>query len=205
MAADFLDKAEKEIRTLYRDLLKKHGAPSESGQWKFWCKRPKTLQEKEIIIIESILTQRTKWNNVEKAVKNLMTHKLMSLQTILHADNENIESQIKSCGFSKQKTQRLKNIATFIIQSGGIENFEQLPTELLRDKLLSIHGIGKETADDVLLYAFERPVFVIDEYTKRFVKTHNIATRFSYDFLQQLFEQSLKKDYKLYQDYHALI
>ncbi|HOL49855.1 MAG TPA: endonuclease [bacterium] len=205
MAVDFSDRTKNKIRSLYRKLLKKHGSPSDSNQWKFWCKRPKTYYEKEIIIIESILTQRTNWKNVERAVQNLKMSKLASLQSVLKTNNKIIEKLIKSCGFSKQKAQRLRNVAKFVIESGGIKNLEKMPTNVLREKLLSIDGIGKETADDILLYAFERPVFVIDGYTKRFASNHKLSDRNSYDFLQQLFEQSLKKDYKIYQDYHALI
>jgi endonuclease-3 related protein len=75
----------------------------------------------------------------------------------------------------------------------------------LREKLLKLKGIGPETADSILLYALDKPVFVIDEYTRRLVKKRNLAQKFSYDFLQDLFEKNLKKDLRLYQDFHALI
>ncbi|MGC8805079.1 MAG: hypothetical protein ACP5QD_04015, partial [Candidatus Ratteibacteria bacterium] len=116
MVADFSGRTKEKIRSLYKELLKKHGSPTESGQWKFWCKRPKTCWEKEIIIIESILTQRTNWKNVEKAIRNLKMSKLASLQSILKISNEIIEKLIKNCGFSKQKTQRLKNVAEFVVK-----------------------------------------------------------------------------------------
>jgi endonuclease-3 related protein len=75
----------------------------------------------------------------------------------------------------------------------------------LREKLLKLKGIGPETADSILLYALDKPVFVIDEYTRRLVKKRNLAKNFSYKFLQELFEKNLKKDFRLYQDFHALI
>lgn len=207
MVEDFLDKKiQRKIRSLYKKLLKKHGDPSVSGQWKLWCKRPKTIEEKEIIIIESILTQRANWKNVEMAVSKLRQANLLSLISINKANPEIIEKLIRPTGFYKQKTIRLKKISEFFEKElGGIENARRIETSVLREKLLSINGVGKETADDILLYAFEKPVFVIDEYTKRFVKLHNLTEKISYDFLQALFEKSLKKDYKIYQDYHALI
>ncbi len=207
MVVGFSDKkTQKKINLLYGQLLSKHGAPSVSGQWKLWCKRPKSNKEKEIIIIESILTQRANWKNVEMAVSRLKEARLLSLQSIAEAKPEIIEKLIKPAGFYRQKAKRLKKLAEFFVREiGGIDRVKKVETSLLRKKLLSINGVGKETADDILLYSFERPVFVIDEYTKRFVRLHELSNRFSYDFLQKQFETSIKKDYKIYQDYHALI
>lgn len=163
-------------------------------------------KEKEVIIIESILTQRANWKNVQIAVKHLEEKNLLSLQSIVEAEYQIIENLIRPSGFYRQKTKRLKDLANFFVyEIGGIKGTKQIKTPLLREKLLSIDGVGKETADDILLYALERPVFVIDEYTKRFVKMHNLSSKFSYDFLQRIFENSIKKDYKIYEDYHALI
>ena len=77
--------------------------------------------------------------------------------------------------------------------------------EELREELLKLKGIGPETADSILLYALDKPIFVIDEYTRRLVKKHNLADETNYQFLQKLFEENLRKDYRLYQDFHALI
>ncbi|OQB72476.1 MAG: Endonuclease III [candidate division TA06 bacterium ADurb.Bin131] len=207
MAEDFLDKKIKnKITSLYQQLLSKYGVPYASGQWQLWCKRPKSEKEKEVIIIESILTQRANWKNVQIAVKHLEEKNLLSLQSIVEAEYQIIENLIRPSGFYRQKTKRLKDLANFFVyEIGGIKGTKQIKTPLLREKLLSIDGVGKETADDILLYALERPVFVIDEYTKRFVKMHNLSSKFSYDFLQRIFENSIKKDYKIYEDYHALI
>ncbi|MCX7706242.1 MAG: endonuclease [bacterium] len=207
MVEDFSDnQIKRRINRLYGDLLAKHGNPTNSGQWGFWCKRPKSAEEKEKVIIESILTQRTKWKNVEIAVEKLQQHDLLSLEKILLTSAKIIENLIKPAGFYMQKATRLRSLAHFFIEVvGGIEKVEMIDTPELRKKLLQINGVGNETADDILLYAFERPVFVVDEYTRRFAIRHMLSKKLTYDYLQQLFEKALKKDYKIYQDYHALI
>lgn len=205
MVEDSSDKT-KEIIDLYHKLLKKYGDPAVSGQWTFWCKRPKTSEERERIIIESILTQRANWKNVELAASRLQKSNLMSLKKILDTSCEKLEYLIKPSGFYVQKVERLKNLSKLFVKViGGIEKAEMIETPILRKKLLEVKGVGNETADDILLYAFERPVFVIDEYTRRFVSKYKLARRFTYPYLQQLFENILEKNYKIYQDYHALI
>lgn len=190
---------------LYETLLKKHGKPQ--GQWSLWCKRPKTKSEKETVIIESILTQRANWNNVCLAVSNLKDAGVLGLKQIFSAEEEKLQRHIRPSGFYKIKSQRLKILSGFIAKEcGGIDKAIKIPAPLLREKLLSLNGIGEETADDILLYAFEKPFFVIDEYTRRLVKKLELSDNFSYGRLQELFEKGLgKKDYALYQDFHALI
>ncbi|MFH0854446.1 MAG: endonuclease [bacterium] len=178
------------------------------GQWSLWQKRHKTELEKEEIIIGAILTQQTNWNNVSIAIKNLKTANLLSLKSIYNKflNTENAQELIRPAGFYKQKTEYLLNTVRFIIEEyKTLKKMEKAPLEKLREELLKIKGIGEETADSILLYALEKPVFVIDEYTKRFCKKHNLSDKFSYSHLQNLFEKSIPKDYKLYQDYHALI
>jgi len=194
-----------DILTLYNELKERYGKPE--GQWTLWCKRPKTKTEKEQVIIESILTQRANWKNVCYAVNNLKNAGLLSLEKILHSDDEKLYSLIRPSGFYRIKTQRLKGLCDCIItEYGGVAKAEQEECGAIREKLLSLHGIGDETADDILLYAFEQPVFVIDEYTRRLVKRYNLSDNFSYRHLQEFFENSLnKRDYALYQDFHALI
>jgi endonuclease-3 related protein len=192
------------IEKIYADLLDKYGRPH--GQWVLWCKRPKTLKEKELVIIESILTQRANWKNVQIAVENLKGQNLCSLKKISGANTEKILYLIKPSGFYKQKTECLKRTADFFINTcGGVEKSRLIEDVQLRKKLLSINGIGDETADDILLYALEKPFFVVDEYTRRFVLREKIADTKSYKKIQELFEKNLKKDYALYQDFHALI
>ena len=194
-----------EITDIYGKLKRKHGNPG--GQWDLWCRRPKTTAEKEAVIIESILTQRANWKNVMLAEGNLKKHAINCLGKILACREESLETLVRPSGFYRIKARRLKTLAGFIEKScGGVEEAADVPTGILRQGLLSLNGVGEETADDILLYAFERPVFVIDEYTRRLAKKLNLADNFSYGHLQAVFEKGIgEKDYAVYQDFHALI
>lgn len=195
------------IEKLYKELLAKYGRPS--GQWKLWCKRSKTSQEKEEIIIGAILGQRTNWNNVEMAITNLKNAALCSLYDIYHLGQKNRErlaELIKPSGFYQQKADRLFGLAWFILGNyGSVEKMGEADPNKLRKELIVLKGLGLETVDTILLFALEKPVFVIDEYTKRLAKRYGLAEKLSYEFLQRLFEESLPRDYRLYQDFHALI
>ncbi|MEK7574066.1 MAG: endonuclease [Patescibacteria group bacterium] len=199
--------ASNKIFGLYQELRKKYGHPK--GQWVLWCKRPKTNKEKEEVVIGAILTQRANWRNAELALANLKKAKINSLKDIHKLGLKNKEGLallIKPSGFYRQKADCLFGLAKFILENYG--NLKKLgKTELikLREELLGLKGIGPETADSILLYALEKPVFVIDEYTRRFVKKHAITANRDYQLLQTLFEKNLKKDFRLYQDFHALI
>lgn len=192
---------------LYKDLQKRYGRPS--GQWLLWCKRPKTEKEKEEIIIEAVLTQRTNWNNVALAMKNLKKAKMDSLKGILKKSVRNkvaFAYLIKSSGFYQAKANYLFGLAKYILKNyRSVKEMEKEKVEVLRKELLAKKGIGPETADSILLYALEKPVFVIDEYTRRMVKKYRLSENLSYNFLQDLFEENLRKNYRLYQDFHALI
>jgi endonuclease-3 related protein len=196
---------EVKIYNLYQKLKEKHGEAD--SQWQLWCKRNKTEREKEEVIIGAILTQRTNWRNVELTITNLKKAGMKSLTDLLSLlrTKKNIYL-LRPCGFYHQKAERLKNLIKFILKRyRSLKKMVSQPTEKLRRELLSLKGIGPETADSILLYALNKPIFVIDEYTRRLVKEWGLAENFSYDYLQKLFENNLPKDYKLYQDFHALI
>jgi len=189
---------------LYSELKRKHGRPQ--GQWKLWCKKPKTEKEREEVILGAILTQRTNWKNVERAIANLKKGKICSLRKIHRLTARRLGLLIKPCGFYKTKSRYLFSLIKFIFKKyGSLAKMKGQDVEELREKLLKIKGIGPETADSILLYALDKPVFVIDEYTLRLVKKRKLAQNLSYDFLQKLFEKNLKRDFRLYQDFHALI
>ncbi len=190
---------------LYKGLKRKYGTPK--GQWQLWCKRPKTKREREEVVIGAILTQRTNWRNVEIAINNLKRAKINSLKNIYRLGPKKVENLIKPSGFYKAKAQYLFNLAKFIIENYGSLEKGMKKAELkeLREELLKLKGIGPETADSILLYALDKPIFVIDEYTRRLVKKHNLADQTNYQFLQKSFEGNLRKDFRLYQDFHALI
>lgn len=203
----------------YKKLRDIYDAPQ--GQWTLWCKRPKTDSEREQVMIEAILTQRTNWRNVERAVAALKKAHLLSLGAFLNAYRKNPARTallIKSSGFYQQKAERLTGLSAFVKKRYGtiatIATMKKVPLMRLRTDLPSLNGIGPETADSILLYALDKPIFVIDEYTRRFfqrrspLKPQEIAmstTRKGYDTLQRFFQKNLKKDYRLYQDFHALI
>ena len=113
---------------------------------------------------------------------------------------------LKPSGYFNIKAQRLRAFCEWLIRQGGAKRIARLPTEILRAELLLVHGIGPETADDILLYAFNRPVFVIDAYTRRlFQRLGLIQGDEGYETLRKLFETSLTTDALLFNEYHALI
>ncbi len=160
---------------------------------------------KDEIIIGTILTQNTAWTNVEKAVTLLKQNGLCSLEKIYGCEIQLLKECIKPAGFFNQKAVYLKNTAEFFVKNGGVDKLSSHSTSSLRDHLLNIKGIGKETADSILLYAFNRPVFVVDSYTKRLIKRHNLSKKLDYDNIQMLFEENLEKNAELFMEYHALI
>ncbi len=194
------------IYQLYLYFVKKYGSPKEF--WKRWCKGKKTSQDREEIALGAILTQRTNWRNVEKALKNLKEAKALSIEKIFQTGKniKLLEKLIKPSGFYKQKAKRIYQFCEFIVKNhGSLEKFFKQDLGTCREQLLKISGIGPETADSILLYAGNKPIFVIDEYTRRLVKKRKITDKLSYDHLQQLFQQNLPKDIKIYQDFHAMI
>ncbi len=160
------------------------------------------------VVVGAILTQRTSWRNVEKAIDNLAKSDAISPQAIIALTNEDLNTLILPSGFYRQKTKRLKRISSFLLEygNGDFEKFDQIDTIELRRKLLEINGIGPETADSILLYAFHRPVFVVDAYTDRvFSRLALVESGLKYDNLQKYFVENLPVDVALYNDYHAQI
>lgn len=159
------------------------------------------------IIVGAILTQNISWNNVEKAIFNLKDKDLLSIDDILNTDIESLALLIKPAGYYNQKSRYLKNICKFIKENyGSLEEFLSQDSRKLRNELLKIKGIGPETADSIILYAAEKPVFVVDAYTKRiFYRIGLIKQNLSYNKVQQFFMENLPKEVNLYNQYHALI
>lgn len=154
------------------------------------------------VVIGAILTQQTKWSNVEKAIDGLKERDLLEPCSLADADTFLVEELVRCCGFYRQKASRLKNIACFFIEN-DMESLFSLPVNELRETLLSINGVGNETADCIVLYAAGRPKFVIDAYTTRIMAC--MGRKGSYMQLQRLFEDNLPADVDLYKEYHALI
>ena len=158
------------------------------------------------VIVGAVLTQNTSWINVEKAIANLQAADRMDLERLHVLDHESLASLIRPSGYFNIKSRRLKNLCVWIIAEGGMDALNKLPTLQLRTGLLSVNGIGPETADDILLYAFYRPVFVIDSYTRRLLtKLGLIEGAEPYEVLRAGFESNLAPDQALFNEYHALI
>ncbi|MEE9302846.1 MAG: endonuclease III domain-containing protein [Thiotrichaceae bacterium] len=158
------------------------------------------------IMVGAILVQNTSWSNVELAIKQLKQHSALTPSAIVTTSDEQLAEWIRSSGFFNVKTQRLKNFTQWYLDQGGFAALDPLDTPDLREMLLLVKGIGKETADDILLYAFERSVFVIDAYTRRFFYRLGLINGDEpYDELQHLIELSLDRDVGLFNEYHALI
>ncbi len=162
-------------------------------------------QTRDEVVIGAVLTQNTAWINVERAIENLKKEGLITLKAIYHCDIKALREFIKPAGFFNQKSIYLKNIATFFVKNGGFDLLDDLGTDELRKRLLAVKGVGKETADSILLYAFKRPVFVVDAYTKRLVARHKLQDKLDYDSIQMLFMKNLPLDVSLFNEYHALI
>ncbi len=160
------------------------------------------------IITGAVLTQNTSWANVEKAIKNLKSAECLTPEKLHHIDTEQLANLIRPAGYFNIKTKRLKNFINWLFENynGNLTDLESIDTDRLRAELLAIKGVGRETADSILLYAFDRPVFVVDAYTARVVFRHElIAPEADYEQLRELFESSLPADTRLFNEYHALL
>ncbi|MCX7653540.1 MAG: endonuclease [Fervidobacterium sp.] len=188
-----------DLELLYKKLLEVHG---KLGKW--WPGSP------EEIVISAILTQNTNWKNVERAMENLKA-KCTSLNgkdflKCIYRLKSNLAELIKPVGFYNLKAQRLVNLLEWLKSYDfSMEEISKIELNKLRVQLLKINGVGEETADSIILYAIEKPVFVIDAYTKRLLsRLYNIKYR-KYDEYKDLFESSISKATDVYQEYHGLI
>jgi len=159
------------------------------------------------IAVGAILTQNTNWANVERAIENLKKEDVLNARSIHEIKTDGLASLIKPAGYFNIKSKRLKAFIHFLMNEyqGSMKRMGNKEMDTLRTELLNIHGIGYETADSILLYALDKPVFVIDAYTKRVLSRHNII-RYdeSYERIQDLFHTTLKRDTELFNEYHAL-
>ena len=160
------------------------------------------------IITGAILTQNTNWGNVEKAIVNLKTAELLNPEKMRSINISELAELIRPAGYYRLKAKRLKNFVDWLFARyhGDLANLEGINTDQLRTELLSIKGIGPETADSILLYALDRPVFVVDAYTARIaVRHHLIDPDAGYEQLRELFQSNLAEDVQLFNEYHALL
>lgn len=167
---------------------------------------PLTEDECFEIAIGAVLTQNVSWKNVERCIINLKKADLLTPQRIASIPIAELEALIIPSGYYRQKAQRLKELAHWIISNGGsFKSIFRAEPSKIREGLLSIKGIGKETADSILLYAGYFPYFVIDAYTKRLFKRLYHRDITDYDKLQDIFHSNVPRNFKIYNEFHALI
>ncbi|MCA9405487.1 MAG: endonuclease III domain-containing protein [Candidatus Omnitrophica bacterium] len=160
------------------------------------------------IIVGAILTQNTNWQNVEKAIANLKQAQCLNPKALKNVKVSRLTAFIRPSGYFNIKAKRLKNFINFLFEEydGNLSRMSREETGILRQKLLAVNGIGPETADSILLYAFDKPVFVVDAYTKRiFSRHHIVGAGEEYHSVQRVFTESLPADIPVYNEYHALI
>lgn len=159
------------------------------------------------VIVGAILTQNTAWRNVERAVAALKEARLLSVRGLAGIPRARLARLVRPSGYFNQKTAALKAFSRFLARGygGSLARMGREPTAALREKLLAVRGIGPETADSILLYAFDRPVFVVDAYTARVLSRHGIAApRARYGDLQRLIAARIPRRRALYNEFHAL-
>lgn len=158
------------------------------------------------VMLGAILTQNTAWVNVEKALARLREVVDFEARAIAALPHDGLAAAIRPAGYFNVKARRLRSFCLWLEAQGGIPGLRGRPTSTLRADLLAVHGIGPETADDMLLYALERPVFVVDAYTRRiFGRLGYLAGDEAYEDVQALFQRELPERADLFQEYHALI
>jgi len=183
------------LRSVYECLFRSYGA---QGWWP-----GETAFE---VMIGAILTQNTSWSNVERAIASLKREGLLNADAIIGCPLPKLARVIRPAGYFNIKAQRLRNLCLFLNAHGGPEALGALPDPEARGLLLSVNGVGPETADDILLYGLQRPAFVIDAYTRRiFARLGVIQGGEPYEGLRQCFESALGAEVGVFQEYHALI
>jgi len=160
------------------------------------------------VMVGAVLTQNTNWNNVSLAIANLKKERLLTPQGIVSADKRKLMAAIRPSGFFNKKAAYLKGLSRYVLErfDGDLRKMSRAETAVLRNELLDIKGLGPETADSILLYALNKPVFVIDAYTRRIFGRHGVKIKDpDYSGWQRYFESNLPKDAGLFNEYHALI
>lgn len=185
-----------DLRDLYR-LLKGHW-----GRLSWW-----PADSDFEVAVGAILTQRTAWRNVESAVAQIKDRNLLHPEGILGMPESELTGILRPCGFYRQKSDYLRGFCRFVMSElgGDLGNLKQSDLEVSRRALLSVRGIGQETADSILLYACGHPTFVIDAYTRRIVSRLERTEMPEYRALKRRFESEIHPDLEVYRQYHALL
>ena len=185
------------LEVVYRRLLDAYGPQS------WW-----PAEGRFEVMVGAILTQSAAWSNVEKAIDRLKSGSKLSPAAIRETPVDELASLVYSSGYYNAKARKLKALAAYLGERFGddIDAMGSCDTQSLRAELLAVHGIGHETADDILLYALDKPIFVIDSYTRRLLGRLGVADeKEPYAQHQQLFMDELPADAEMFAEYHALI
>ncbi len=186
-----------DLTTIYKLLIKAYGPQ------KWW-----PGESRFEIIIGAILTQNTNWSNVEKAIENLKAAGVLDFDAMYKLDNERLAALIRPAGYYNIKAKRIRAFLDWFMKNykGRLDKLDEISTDCLREQLLSVSGIGRETADSILLYALNRKIFVVDAYTYRIFYRHKlIEETIEYDELRYQIERSFDGDIKMYNEFHALL
>lgn len=160
------------------------------------------------VIVGAILTQSTAWANVERAIANLRKARLLTPSAMLRVRTSQLATLVRPSGYFRQKAKKLNAFLRFLQTryGGSLRRMFQTPTLQLREELLSVHGIGPETADSILLYAGNHPVFVVDAYTHRILGRHGLTDgEPEYETVRAFIESSIPREPRLFNEFHALI
>jgi len=160
------------------------------------------------VMVGAILTQNTNWSNVERAIAVLKEKKFLNAKRLYRLAPKKLAGLIRSAGYHHVKAARLKSFLKFLFDNyaGKIKSLGRQDLMSLRRQLLAVNGIGPETADSILLYALDKPIFVVDAYTRRIFSRHGlIQEKSGYAQVQDIFMRNLKKDAQLFNEYHALL
>ncbi len=160
------------------------------------------------VIIGSILTQQSTWTNVEKALKNLKEANVIAPKDIVNLPLDSLKQIIKSSGFFNQKAERLRNISQYLLEeyNGNLNLLFSKDRKYLREELLQLNGIGKETADSIILYAAEKTEFVVDTYTKRiYSRLQIVEEKIDYEDLKEHIIKEIPEELLVYQEFHGLL
>ena len=184
------------LHSLYEKLL------SHFGRQKWW-----PGESAFEIVLGAILTQRANWRNVEKAIGNLKRAAILSPDAITNTNRKKLEKLLRPVGFFRQKTTTIRNLVRHLIRhhEGSLDRLFDAELGEIRSELLSLKGIGDETADSILLYAGSKPSFVVDAYTIRIVNRLGLTESRQYSCVKELFENNLPKDTEMYKEFHALL
>ena len=158
------------------------------------------------VCVGAILTQNTSWKNVEKAIGNLKQAEQLDAFRLHEMSMDELAALIRPAGYFNVKSKRLKNFISLLVErhDGSLDAMFEPPVSDLRHELLSINGVGRETADSMILYAANKPIFVVDVYTRRALERHDmIGEKADYDEIRELFEAHLESDTALFNDFHA--